>query len=475
MKQLPQPLSGYTDPTPQPHQGRRSFRPSPPRLPLKQLAYLTAGLTTLLLIVWAFRPAPIGVDTGLVQRGDLQVTVNAEGKTRVRDRFVIAAGIDGHLARIVLNEGDSVTAGRVVAEIDPLPLNASVQAAIGQLTAWQAERAGVATQRPKTETIQQSRTRIQMAEAQHQQAQAKVMQAQAALDQAHRDRERADQLAATGAIARQDREVAELNEITKSRELETVRLAAKASAAEVEVAKAALAVVQQEQTDPDYLLKVYDARIASTQAELSKLRDEAARTEIRSPVTGKVLRIQQKSAQFVTSGTAIMEVGNPAKLELVIDVLSSDAVNIKPGQPILIDQRADQGFNPPPIQATVRLVEPAAFTKISALGVEEQRVNVIGNFAGSPRSWGDAYRVDTKIVIWSGNDVLKTPISSLFRCGQSAWCAFVVDQGKAQRRPVTIGHRNDREAEVHQGLQPGETVILHPTEQIKDGSQVTPR
>lgn len=434
-----------------------------------------AGLVTLLLIVWAFRPTPIGVDIGRVQRGDLQVTVNAEGKTRVRDRFVIAAGIDGHLARIALEEGDSVRAGMVVAEIDPLPRTAAVQAAIGQLTAWQAERTGVATQRPKPATIEQSRSRIQMAEAQHQQAQARVMQAQAALDQARRDRERADQLAATGAIAHKDQEVAELNQITKSRELETAILAAKASASEVEVAKAALAVVQQEQIDPDYLLKVYDARIASTQAELSKLRDEAARTEIRSPATGKVLRIRQKSAQFVSSGTAILEVGNPAQLEVVIDVLSTDAVKIKPGQLILIEQRLDQGFNLPPLRATVRLVEPAAFTKVSALGVEEQRVNVIGQFAESPRSWGDAYRVDTNIVIWTGKDILKTPISSLFRCGQSAWCAFVVDQGQAQRRHVTIGHRNDREAEVHQGLQPGDIVILHPTEQIQDGSPVKPR
>ncbi|MDX2242922.1 MAG: HlyD family efflux transporter periplasmic adaptor subunit [Leptolyngbyaceae cyanobacterium bins.302] len=472
---LPQPLSHPSDNRHKPIEHRERTAPPLPKLPLKKVAYNVAGIATFLLIVWAFRPAPVLVDVEPVQRGELQVTVDAEGKTRVRDRFVIAADTDGHLARITLSEGDVVTRGMVVAQIDPLPLNASVQEALGRLAEWKAQRAGVATQRPKAETIQQAQTRIQAAAAKQQQAAARVTQARATLAQAQRDRDRARQLEATGAISRQDREVAELNETTKTKELETAILAAKAEAAEVEVAKAALAVVQQEQTDPDYLLKVYDARITSTEAELFKLRDEADRTDIRSPVAGKVLRIQQKSAQFVADGTPLMEIGNPTKLELVIDVLSTDAVKIKPGNLILIEQRSDQRLETTPIQATVRLVEPSAFTKVSALGVEEQRVNVIGDFVNSSQSFGDAYRVDTRIVIWSGKNIPKMPISSLFRCNQSAWCVFVVENNKAYQRQIAIGYRSDREAEVKQGLNQGETVILHPTEQIKEGIQVTSR
>jgi len=473
MKQAPQRLSSNSDPRSQPFE---VSQPTPvPHLPFRKMAYWVAGIGVLGLIGWAFRPAPIRVDMGQVQRGELQVTVDAEGKTRVRDRFVIAAGVDGHLARIALREGDSVLANGVVAQIDPLPLNASVQSALGQLAEWQAQRAGVATQRPKAKTIEQARIRIQVAEAQQRESEARVAQAKADLEQARRDRQRAQQLADSGAISRQDREVAELNVISRAKALEAAILVAKANQSAVDVARAALAVVQQEQSDPDYLLRVYDARIASTQAELSKLRDEAARTDIRSPVAGKVLRIHQKSAQFVTSGTPLMDIGDPTRLEIVIDVLSSDAVKIQPGNLIFIEPDGEPERSANSLQAKVRLVEPSAFTKVSALGVEEQRVNVIGDFVNPARSLGDAYRLDTRIVVWSGKNVLQVPISALFRCNQSSWCVFVVEQGKANQRQIQIGYRSDRAAEVKQGLQVGEQVILHPTEQVKESIRVTPR
>jgi HlyD family secretion protein len=398
MKQLPLP-ERPTRPEAPPQQGE--VKRLPKRL-FKRISYITVATAVILLIVWTFRPKPIRVDIDQIRQGELQVTVNAEGKTRVRDRFVIAADTDGRLVRITLNEGDAVTPGMTVAQIDPLPLNASVQQALARLAEWQAQRAGVATQRPKAETVEQARTRIRAAETRQQQAEAKISQARAALTQAQRDLERSQQLAATGAISQKSLEVAELNATTKSKELETAILAAQAETAAVDVAKAALAVVQQEQADPDYLLKVYDARIASTEAELAKLRDEATRTVIRAPVAGKVLRIHQKSAQFVTAGTPLLEVGNPAQLELVIDVLSSDAVQIKPGNPILIASASDPAASPASMPAKVRLVEPSAFTKTSALGVEEQRINVIGDFIGSTQPFGDAYRVDTRIVIWQG-------------------------------------------------------------------------
>jgi HlyD family secretion protein len=392
--------------------------------------------------------------------------VNAEGKTRVRDRYVVTAPVNGHLERITLNEGDTVQVGMRVAQIEPLPLTTAVQEALGQLAEWQAQRAGVATQRPKTETLAQATARIQEAITNQQQAEARMAQEQADLVQAQRDRDRAEQLAATGAISRQARETAELNATTRAKELEAAQLEAQVAASEVNVARAALAVLQREQTDPDYLLAVYDARIASTEAELAKLRDDANRTDIRSPVTGQVLRVVQQSAQFVTEGAPLLELGDTSKLELVIDVLSSDAEQINPGDPILIEQA-----NAQPLRAKVRRVEPAAFTKVSALGVEEQRVNIIGDFVDPPKSLGDAYRIEANIITWQSQNALKVPLSGLFRCN-SGWCVFIVQDGQAQKRSLQINHRSDFAVEVQSGLSAGEQVILHPNEQIGSGKRV---
>ncbi|OUC15215.1 MAG: efflux transporter periplasmic adaptor subunit [Alkalinema sp. CACIAM 70d] len=433
------------------------------------MIYSALGLGVIATTIWAFQPRPIPVDMAQVSRGDLQVTLQAEGKTRVRDRYIIAADLAGHLDRIVLEEGDTVQVGSVVAQIDPLPANASVQAALSQLAEWRAERAGVATQRPKTETIDQARTRIQAAEARYQQAAAQVAQAQADWEQAQRDQARSRQLESQGAISRNTREISELNAINKAKDLEAAKLAAQATASEVEVAKAALIVVQKEQADPDYLLRVYDARIASAEAELAKLQKDAQRTVVRSPIAGKVLRIRQKSSQYVTEGTPLIEIANLKQLELVIDVLSTDAVKLKPGTPILIAQSSGN----PAIRAKVRLIEPSAFTKVSALGVEEQRVNVIGDFLDSGDRFGDAYRVDVSFIVWQGQQVLQVPVSALFRCQETAWCTFVVQDGVVQQRSITIGQRSESAAEVCQGLTEGNTVITHPTGQIKAGVRVT--
>jgi HlyD family secretion protein len=478
MKQLPQREQSNTQRFVEERNGASPPIAKPKRFP-KWAVYTGIAIATLIAVMWAFRPIPIRVETSQVTRGTLQVTVNAEGKTRIHDRYIVGAPVNGHLARITLTEGDTVQAGAIVAQIDPLPLNASVQQAVSQLAEWRAQREGVATQRPKTASLAQAQSRIRAAVDTQRQAQAKVEQAQAALNQAQRDRQRAQQLQASGALSHRDRESAELTEITRAKEFDAAQLAAKAAASEVDVAQAALSVLQAEQSDPDYLLKVYNSRIASVEAELSKLKQDAARTEIRSPVAGKVLRIQQKSAQFVTEGTPLLEIGDVSKQEVVIDVLSSDATRIKPGNPILIDVLMDQVAHREPLRATVRLVEPSAFTKISALGVEEQRVNVIGDFVEPSSSLGDAYRVETRIVVWQGNNVLKVPLSALFRCdssvpqSQQKWCVFTVQANRATRRPVDIGQRSDLDAELLRGLTVNDTVILHPTEQIQPGTLVS--
>jgi HlyD family secretion protein len=395
MKQLPQPLPEPPIPE-QPsfsEQGNGQKPPEPQlvpkrRWPLKRLGWLTLGLAAVLFVASVLRPTPIAVETAQVERGLLQETVNAEGKTRVRDRFVVAADVDGRIDRIELESGDSVKKGALIARIDPLPLNTSVKQALGRLAEAQAQRAGVETQRPKSAAIDQATARINAATANQEQAVAKVAQAKAALVQAKRDRQRAKELEAAGATTRQSRETAELNETTRNKELEAAAQAAQAATAEVAAAQKDRALLQAEQSDPDYLLRVYEAQITSIEAELSRLQDDASRTAIRAPADGQVLRVLKESAQFVAEGTPLLELGDPARLELVIDVLSSDAERIRPNDPISVEQ----GTERPPLQARVRRIEPSAFTKVSALGVEEQRVNIIGDFIAPPRSLGDAYR-----------------------------------------------------------------------------------
>jgi HlyD family secretion protein len=440
----------------------------PPRkFPWKPVLYTLLGGSLCAGLVWAFRPIPIPVDTAIVEQGELQVTVNAEGKTRIRDRFTIAAPINGYLDRLQWDEGDWVQSGTVVARIDPIAMSSEVNKALSQIAEWRAQRSGVATQRPKAASLEQAQLRIQAAQESQRQATAKVAQAQAMLAQAKRDRQRTQELAQAGAIPRQNRETAELTETTRTKELETAILSEKTAVAEVDVARAALNILQQEKTDPDYLLKVYDARIASVEASLQKLRDEAGRTDIRSPASGRILRIHQKSSQFTTAGTPLLELGNPKQLELIVDVLSTDAERIRPGDRIFVDR----GIESKPHQAKVKRIEPSAFTKISALGVEEQRVNVIGEFIDPPTSLGDAYRVETRTVVWQTDHTLKVPLSALFRCKQQ-WCVFGVRAGKAAQHRVEIGQRSDREAQIKRGLTQGAQVILHPTEQITEGTWV---
>jgi HlyD family secretion protein len=439
---------------------------SPQRF-IKLLLWCSAGVVAALMLANALKPAPVMVETATIGRGDLQVTVDAEGKTRIADHFVIAAPVSGRLQRVGLEVGDTVAAGDVVAKLDPLPLDTSIQQTLSQLQEWQAQREGVKTQRPKTATLAQAQARIQATTANQQQAQAKVAQAKATLDQAIRDRQRDRELAAAGAISQKVKEGSELATVTRQKELDTAQMAASAAASEIEVAQASLAVLQQEQSDPDYLLRVYDAKIASAEAELARLRNDAAQMIVRSPAAGQVLAIAHKSKQFLTEGSPILTFGNIRNLELVIDVLSTDAEKITPGDAILVDRGRDLA----PLKARVKRIEPATFTKISALGVEEQRVKVIGQFTNIPKTIGEAYRVDTHIVIWEGANRVKVPLSALFRY-QTDWCVFQQHDRQAQRQKVQIGQRDRLMAEVQQGLQPGDVVILHPTDQVRDGGLI---
>jgi HlyD family secretion protein len=432
--------------------------------------YALGGLAVAGAAIALFRPTPIAVDLATVQRGELEVLVVEEGRTRVRDRFEISAPVAGRVQRIMLDEGDSIEAGQVVAQIDPLPLTSEVQSLVAQIEEMRAERSGVETLRPKAEALSQAEARIRAARAAEAEAAARVREMEERLEQARRERQRAESLYGDGAIARQSLEDAQLEETTRAQSLEVARRTLDRAKAEVSAARDQFQQLQAEQQDPDYLLKVYDARIRSLEAELVNLVDEAQRTEIRSPAAGQVLRIQQKSEQFVEAGTPLLEVGNLNQLELVVDVLSSDAVQIDPGDPVRIEQWGG-GLDTRTLTGQVRRIEPSAFTKVSALGVEEQRVNVIVDLTEIPTNLGDRYRTEAQIVVWRATDVLKVPIGALFRCDEG-WCVFRVQNNQAHRTPIEIGQRNQLEAQVQQGLDLGEQVILHPSERIRDGTKV---
>ncbi|MGB3615436.1 MAG: HlyD family efflux transporter periplasmic adaptor subunit [Elainellaceae cyanobacterium] len=438
------------------------------RLP-RWLPYALVGFGIAVAIALAFRPSPVAVDLGTVVEAPLQVTVDAEGKTRVQERYVVSAPVAGRLQRLDLEAGDPVEANAAIARLDPLPLNSQVRAAQARLQELQAEITGVETQRPKAEEVAQAEARLRATEATQQGAAAEVARLRAGLEQARRDRRRAQDLEAEGAVSRQAREAAELTETRLTQELSTAQRSLEGAIAEAAAARSAVPLLQAQQRDPDYLLDVYRAQIAAVEAELSNLADEARRTTLAAPVTGRVLQIPDKSARFIEAGEPVIELGDPSAIELVVDVLSADAVQIEPGDGILVEQWGGHDT----LAATVTAVEPSAFTEVSALGVEEQRVNVIGAFDG-PAPLGDGYRVEARIVVWASDNALQVPISALYRCGGD-WCVFTIEDGRAALREVAIGPRNTTAALVESGLSPGEQVVLYPNETIKPGRAVEPR
>jgi HlyD family secretion protein len=351
----------------------------------------------------------------------MRVTVDAEGKTRARDRFVVAAPVSGRLERIDLRRGDAVRRDEVIARIDPPPM---------------------APLDPRQ--LAEAKARVATAEQLKHEADAVVEQARADCEQAQRELSRAEKLIETGDVSRQDFERARNAALTCQQQIEAAKYRARAAASEVEVAKAALIAVE---------------RTGQSGA--------SATVFVRAPVSGRVLRVAEESERVVMAGAPLVELSNPS-LEVVIEVLSADAVKVKPGSPVLIDGWGGEQA----LEARVRLVEPSAFTKISALGVEEQRVNVIADFIGRDTPLGDGYRLETRIVIWETNEALKAPMNALFRSGQR-WNAFVVENGIAKRREVETGHRADFEVEVLSGLREGENVITHPSNLVADGVRVS--
>ena len=393
---------------------------------LRRVIYGLLAAGAIAVLVLALMPKPVAVDLGEVTRGRFEQTVDDDGKTRVRERYTVSAPLAGTLLRTSLKAGDSVELGSILASIVPNP-----------------------SPLLEPRTRQELEQRLGAAEARKMHAAAAVERAQANLDQARADLERTRPLAAKGVVPPSKLDRDEILARIGARELEAARFEAHAAEHDMELARAALDMT----TDN------------AEQRTAGKVWD------IRSPVSGRVLRVLQKSEASVAIGTPLLEIGDPRDIEIVVDVLSSDAVQIEPGALVRIEGWGGDKS----LDGRVRRVEPSAFTKVSALGVEEQRTNVIIDLVSPQSEWsalGDGYRVDTRITVYQGDDVLKVPTSALFREGDQ-WVVYVVSASTAYKRNVTLSRRTGVEAAVVSGLAAGERVILYPTDAVRQGARVT--
>ncbi len=401
-----------------------------PKLSRRTLTIGGVVAVVLILIILSLQPQPVGVDVARVVRGDLLVTIDDEGQTRLKDVYVVSAPVAGRVRRIDIEAGDPVTAGDTVLALfepsDPAMLDVR--------------------SRTEAEAI------VKAADAAVGLAEAEQTRAQAQLDFAEAELARAEQLADRGTISQATLDQRQLSLRTARAQLAQATANLRKTRADLESARATLITARDVETG---------------------VRTDDELIPVRAPISGRVLRVLQESEGVLAAGTPLMELGDPAQLEIVVDLLSTDAVKINAGDRVIVD---DWGGDAP-LEGRVRLVEPFGFTKISALGIEEQRVNVIIDFVSPQNEWqslGHGYRVETRVVIQDRQGILKVPISALFRSGDS-WAVFIDDDGTARLREITVGQRNTLEAEVSDGLSENEAVILHPSDAVEDGVDVEER
>jgi HlyD family secretion protein len=396
------------------------------KITLGRILAALAIAAALAALVWALIPRPVSVETAAVTKGKFVATVDEDGKTRVRERYVVAAPLAGRLTRVRLKAGDSVKADDVVAAIVPSP-------------------APFLDPRSRVEAEQ----RLGAAEAARERTKATVERATAQTEQAKKDLERISVLAKTGAATTQA----------------------------LERAETAMRVADRDLRAAEFLDHAAEHEVAQAKALLAQYTDAGAnppdRWNVTAPVSGLVLKVAQESETVVQPGTPILDIGDPRDLEIVVDVLSTDAVEIHPGAEVSIEHWGGPGT----LAGQVRRVEPAAFTKISTLGVEEQRVNVLIDIASPPQRWvglGEAYQLDTRITVFTRDDATIIPSGALFRVGDG-WSVYVVSDGRAQRRAVELLRRSGRFAAVTAGVQPGDKVIVYPSDRIAPGVGVESR
>jgi HlyD family secretion protein len=376
------------------------------------------------LLAVALWPTTVPVDTAVVERGALAVTIDEEGRTRVRHRFVVSAPVTGRVLRIELEPGDVVKRGEVVARV-----RAETPALLDTRTRAEAQAA--------VESARNTQGR----------ARAEEQRVRATLAQAERELARARELAKSGLTTPRETDAREADMLTATEAVKAAQYAAAAAASE---------------------LQRVEARLAPPTADIS-----GRVISVTAPVDGVVLKRVRESEAVVPVGDPLLEIGDPRQLEIVSDLLSTDAVRVPSGARTIVEQWGGSQV----LEARVRRVEPSGFTKISALGVEEQRVNVVLDFIDPAEAWkalGDAYRVEVRIVVWEAEAVLKVPTSALFRVGE-AWAVYVVEGGLAKQTRVALGRQTGQEAEVLSGLAEGTTVVVHPGDTLADGAPVQPR
>lgn len=391
----------------------------------KKILMFAVALVLVAAFVLALRPSPLVVDLEKVARGPLRVTLDEEGETRVRERFVVSAPAAGRVLRIEMEPGVPVRVGVTV----------------------------LATIRPNTPDLLDPRSRAGQ--------EARVRAAESALGKARADRERV-----RAEVRFSDADFA------RTRKLGEQGIVSRES---VEVSQLALERSRASLTAADFAVQTAAHDLEAARANLLEAGAEPAGgvLEVRSPVDGVVLRRLRESEAVVVPGEALVEVGDPRDLEIVADLLSTDAAQVRPGQPVEIEQWGGGTV----LAGRVRRIEPSGFTKVSALGVEEQRVNVIVDLADPPARWaglGDGFRVEVRVVLWERPDVLQVPASSLFR-DEKGWAVYAVRDSRVERRRVEVGRQNGLRAEIVSGLEAGETVVLHPSTDVHDGIEVRQR
>ena len=385
---------------------------------IRKAAWMTGTvLVAAAVVYWAFRPEPIMVDVGIVERGALRVTIDEDGRTRVRERYVVSSPVTGRMVRLECETGDSVAEGQVLARVFPLPLDT----------------------RAHTETAR----RLEATEAAWRAAEAAVEQADALWDDARRTAERLERVAADvrGAVAQERLDAARSAERAAALALEQAEATAEAARHEVEATRSTLLGADEAAGEPTLVL---------------------------APAAGRVLRVYEECERAVVAGAPILEVGDPADLEVVVDVLTEDAARLTAGATAYISAGAGQDT----LVGTVRRIEPSAFTKVSPLGVEEQRVNVVVALEADAPMLGDRFRVDASLVTWSSEAALRVPVGALFRQGEG-WAVFLVEDGRARLRSIQLGQRGRQAAEVVSGLSEGARVVVYPSDAVTDGARVS--
>lgn len=390
----------------------------------KNIGIAATVLAALAALAWAFAPRPVEVETAVVAQGRFEQAIEEDGRTRLKERYTVSAPVTSRLTRITLREGDPVAAGDAVATLTPV------------MSAMVDERG-----------TREATARLKAASAGVARASARLGHARIAQQEALLEQQRTEKLAAEGFVS--------------PSKLDSARLALAGASRELEAAQADREVAVQEQ-----------AQAAATLQPATALGAAGPPLTVRAPVSGVVLRVAQPSEATVAAGAALLDIGDPARMEVLSELLTTDAVQAQPGRRVVIER-----WGGPPLEGVVRRVEPAAFTKVSALGIEEQRVNVLIDIASVPQAWramGDGFRVTVRIITASVDQALLVPVGALFP-HEGGMAVYRIDGHRARLQPVDIERKNATGAVVRKGLAAGQAVVLYPPSSLADGGRVQVR